>query len=61
MKSLLDLSKQPFPEEEISEELISSVTATSTLNTWIIEKGLEVKNFRKAKQHAKEAALIDFI
>ena len=60
MKWLLDLSKQPFPEEEISKELISSVTI-STLNTWIIEKGLTVENFKKANCHAREAALLDYI
>lgn len=57
---LLDLTKQPFPNDEISPKLISSVTI-STLNKWINELGIIVPNFSKAKRQEKEHALLHYI
>jgi hypothetical protein len=56
MSSLWDLTKHPIPDE-ITPELVSSVTI-STLNKWIVEKGIEVENFRKAKRKDKEDAIL---
>jgi hypothetical protein len=55
-----DLTKQPFPEDEVTPELISSVTI-STLNKWIIELGINFNNLSKAKRHEKEEALLQYL
>lgn len=59
MSSLRNLTKHPIPDK-ITEELITSVTV-STLNKWIVEKGIGWHNFRKAKRSEKEAALLRII
>jgi len=59
MKLLLrDLTNQPFPRDDLTRELISSVTI-ATLNKWILEAGLSVD--KKAKRYAKEEALAKLV
>jgi hypothetical protein len=58
MPTLRDLTKHPTPDV-LTPETISSVTV-STLNKWIMEKGLQVgnKNINRMRKHEKEAALL---
>jgi len=60
MKNLRDLTKQPFPADVVTPELISSVTI-STLNKWIVELGIIFNNLSKAKRQEKEEALLQYL